>query len=122
MGSLKQSPFFDIFLGLKKTYDAMDQDYCLKILLDVGVGEKMVQGRQVLQPHLSCRAQHDPRRPIVQESERQLITGRVGRGGARIHIWQLFALWMHVVLFQWIYCIASGAQRLIGPRGNTYLA
>ena len=26
------------------------------------------------------------------------------------------------MLFQWIYCIASGAQRLIGPRGNTYLA
>ena len=29
---------------------------------------------------------------------------------------------MHVVLFHVIYCIASGAQRLIGPRGNTYLA
>ena len=29
---------------------------------------------------------------------------------------------MHVVLFHVIYCIASGAQRLIGPRENTYLA
>ena len=29
---------------------------------------------------------------------------------------------MHVVLFHVIYCIASGTQRLIGPRGNTYLA
>ena len=27
---------------------------------------------------------------------------------------------MHVVLFHVIYCITSGAQRLIGPRGNTY--
>ena len=30
-------------------------------------------------------------------------------------------LWMHIVLFQRIYCTASGAQWLTGPRGNTYL-
>ena len=40
LASLEQSPFFGIFLDLKKAYDAMDRDRCLKILRDVGVGEK----------------------------------------------------------------------------------
>ena len=99
MGSLKQSPFFDIFLDLKKAYDAMDQDHCLKIPLDVGVGEKMVHGRQFHSCIFHVGRSMTQGAPlfstifnlmvdaIVQESERQLITGRVGRGGIRIHIW-----------------------------------
>ena len=42
LGSLEQTPFFGIFVDLKKAYDAMDQDRCLKILRNVGVGEKTV--------------------------------------------------------------------------------
>ena len=34
--------FAGIFLDLRKAYDAMDQDRCLKILRGVGVGEKTV--------------------------------------------------------------------------------
>ena len=43
LGSLKQSPFFGIFVDLRKAYDAMDRDRCLKILRNIGVGEKMVR-------------------------------------------------------------------------------
>ena len=43
LGSLEQSPFFGIFVDLRKAYDAMDRDRCLKILCDVGVGEKTVR-------------------------------------------------------------------------------
>ena len=43
LGSLEQTPFFGIFVDLRKAYDAMDRDRCLKILRDVGVGEKTLR-------------------------------------------------------------------------------
>ena len=43
LGSLEQCPFYGIFLDLKKAYDAMDRDRCLKILRDVGIGERTIR-------------------------------------------------------------------------------
>ena len=58
LGSLEQTPFFGIFADLRKVYDAMDRDRCLKILRDVGVGEKTVRltARFWKQSLLCCRA------------------------------------------------------------------
>ena len=55
---LEQSPFFRICLGLKKAYNAMDRDRCLKILQDVGVGEKTIHliSRFWKEGILVCRA------------------------------------------------------------------
>ena len=38
--SLKQCPFYRIFLDLKKAYNMMDRERYLKMLRDVGFGEK----------------------------------------------------------------------------------
>ena len=43
LAGLEQCPLYTIFLDLKKAYDAMDRDRCLKILRDVGVGKKALR-------------------------------------------------------------------------------
>ena len=40
LAQLEQEPFYGGFIDLKKAFDAMDRDRCIKILRDRGVGEK----------------------------------------------------------------------------------
>ena len=105
--------FVGIFLDLRKAYDAMDQDRCLKIPHGVGVGEKTVWliARFWKESGLCCRAagfygrlfkarrgvtQGGPLSPtifnlmvdaVVREWERQLVAGGLGLDNVR----QLFA-------------------------------
>ncbi len=40
---LKQEPFYELFLNLKRAFDAMDRERCLLILEGYGAGPNMVQ-------------------------------------------------------------------------------
>ena len=40
---MEQTPFFGVFIDLKKMFDAMDQGQCLKILVLHGVGPNMLR-------------------------------------------------------------------------------
>ena len=40
---LEQCPLYGVFLDLRKAYDAMDRDRCVKILEDSGVGTKTLR-------------------------------------------------------------------------------
>ena len=43
LASLEQYPLYGFFLDLKKAYNLMDRDRCLKILRGVGVGEEAIR-------------------------------------------------------------------------------
>jgi hypothetical protein len=42
LAHLEQTPFFGIFIDLKKAFDAMDRGHCLKILMLHGAGPQML--------------------------------------------------------------------------------
>ncbi len=43
LAHLEQTPFFGIFIDLRKAFDAMDRGCCLEILVLHGVGPKMLR-------------------------------------------------------------------------------
>ncbi len=43
LAHLEQTPFFGVFIDLRKAFDAMDRGRCLEILVLHGVGPKMLR-------------------------------------------------------------------------------
>ncbi len=41
LAHIKQSPFYGAFIDLTKAFDAMDQERCLQLLGEYGVGQNM---------------------------------------------------------------------------------
>jgi hypothetical protein len=137
LAGLEQCPFYGIFLDLRKAYDAMDRGRCLKILRDVGVGEKTLRllSRFWRESVMVCRAagfygtlfkarrgvtQGGSLSPtifnlmvdaIVREWERQLVEKGLGVDDVR----RLFVLdyWYNLGPNMW--------YPQYGPKSNTYL-
>ena len=62
--------------------------------------------------------------PLLLDGSPQLQgdSPRVAPSGDSVRVpGGIYVILPHIVLFQRIYCIASGVWWLIGPRGNTYL-
>ena len=53
-----QTPFYEIFIDLRKAFDTVDRDRCLEILQEYGVGPKMLHLIKHFWDHaqLTCRA------------------------------------------------------------------